>query len=69
MLEHVVTYNFDAIINAFHREALAMLLPYDSHWDRCHCMHECMDACMHVAMLLPYDPTGVTTNKTRFNAG
>ena len=48
---------------------VAMLLPYDSHWDRCHCMHECMYACMHVAMLLPYDPTGVTTNKTRFNAG
>ena len=53
MLEHVVTYNFDAIINAFHREALAMLLPYDSHWDRCHCMHECTWLCY-----CPIIPTG-----------
>ena len=33
-LEVSVTYNFDAIVNAFHREALEMLLPYDTHWDR-----------------------------------
>ena len=33
-LEVVVTYNFDAIMNAFHREALGVLLPYDTHWEK-----------------------------------
>ena len=33
-LEVVVTYNFDAIMNALHREALGVLLPYDTHWEK-----------------------------------
>ena len=27
-------YNFDAIFNAFHREAVDFLLPYTTQWDR-----------------------------------
>jgi len=29
-----IPYNFDAIFNAFHRDAIPLLLPYTTQWDR-----------------------------------
>jgi hypothetical protein len=29
-----LAYNFDAILTAFHRDAVDFLLPYDTHWER-----------------------------------